>query len=131
MTELMMMLLLFLMRLRRIMQCSCLKNNLPFSIWHLCINLANTSFPRKILSGNLMTPMRVNINYSKRSITFFTDFNFNCSAIIVNQIIIIKEVLPVLAPTFTVKMPELENSIDRVMCIWMWWPRPNYIGMND
>jgi hypothetical protein len=75
--------------------------------------------------------MRVNINYCKRSITFFTDFNFNCSAIIVNQIIIIKEVLPVLAPTFTVKMPELENSIDRVMCIWMWWPRPNYIGMND
>jgi hypothetical protein len=38
-----------------------------------------------------MTPMCINIDYSKGPITFFTDFNFNRFAIIMNQVIVIKE----------------------------------------
>jgi len=64
-------------------------------------------------------------------LTFLTDFNFNRFAIIANQIIIIKEILPVPAPTFSVEMPEFKNLIDGVMCIWMWRPRPNHIWMNE
>jgi len=101
-------LLLLLMRerrRRRITQCSCLENNFPFAIWHLCINFANTSFPRKILASYLMPPVGVNIDYSKGCVTFFTDFNFYRFTIVVNQVIAIKDILPVLAPTFTVEMP--------------------------
>jgi hypothetical protein len=96
--------LLFLIRERRITQCSCLENDFPFTIWHLCKNFANTSFPRKILASHLLPPMCVNIDYSKCCVAFFTDFNFNRFAIIANQVIVVKDILPVLAPTFTVEM---------------------------
>jgi hypothetical protein len=53
--------------------------------------------------------MCININYSKGPVSFLTDFNFYCSPIIVNQIIVIKEIVPVLAPTFSVETPELKK----------------------
>ena len=120
----------FLMRPRRITQCSCLEDNLPVSIWHFCINLANMSFPRKIHSRNLMMPMGIDINNSKGSVSLTSNINFNRFAVIV-IVIVIKETIPVLAPTLSVKTPEFKNPFYRVVCTRMRRSRPNHIWMND
>lgn len=52
-----------------------------------------------------MPPMCVNNDYRKGCVTILTDFNFNRFAIIANQVIVVKDILPVLAPTFMVEMP--------------------------
>ncbi len=41
-----------------------------------------------------MTPMGIDINNSKGSVTLTSNFNFNRFAVIVNQVIVIKEIMP-------------------------------------
>jgi hypothetical protein len=59
-----------------------------------------------------MTPTGIDINNSKGSVTLTTNFNFNPFAIIVNQVIVIKETMPVLAPTLSVKTPRAKPYLD-------------------
>jgi hypothetical protein len=78
-----------------------------------------------------MPPMGIDIHHCKGGVAFFGDFNLHRVAIIMDQVVVIKNILPILSSTRPVKASQFEYPINRIMRIRRGRPRPGHIGMND
>ena len=108
-----------------------MSDKFPFVIFHFGVNFTNSAFPYKVSACFLVPPMCIDINNCECGIAFFRHFDFYCVPLISNQIVVIKYILPILAPTDPIEMPQFKDPISWVVSIRMGRPWPNHIGMND
>jgi hypothetical protein len=104
---------------------------LPFACGQLCVYLADPTLPVKILLGDFMSPEGIDIHYSKCSVFLLGDFYFHGTAVIVDQIMSVKETLPVFTPPFPIKAPHDKDPLDGIMGIGCWREWPSHIRVDD
>jgi len=82
-----------------------MSDKFPFAILHFGEYFTNSAFPDEVKSCFLVPPMCIDINNCECGIAFFRYFDFYCVPLISNQIVVIKDILPILAPTDPIEMP--------------------------
>jgi hypothetical protein len=89
----------------RIIQWSRLENKLPVSTGYPRVKLTSPALPLNLLLCVLVTPQRVNIQNGKGGILLRSDLNLDGVSVVMNQIVLVKNRLELLPPSFFVKSP--------------------------
>src|SRR5512145_58393 len=109
---------------------ACLVIELPLARWQLRIYLANPALPMRLLPGDFMPPEGIDINHRECRILFVGDLDFHSVAAIMDQVMRIKETLPILSPPRPVKSAHDKNPVNRIMGIGSWREWPRHIRMD-
>ena len=89
----------------RIIQWSRLENKLPVAAGYPRVKLTSPALPLNLLLCVLVTPQRVNIQNGKGGILLRSDLNLDGVSVVMNQIVLVKNRLELLPPSFFVKSP--------------------------
>src|SRR5262249_8948415 len=54
-----------------------------------------------------------------------------CLALVVDELVRLKELLPGALPTLWIKPSEGHDPVHGIMCCGVWWPRPNRVWMEE
>jgi len=101
----------------------------PFSA-HAAINLAGPPFPMEIFAAAI-APQRIDIHHGQRTVALLRNLNPLNEALIVDDIVSIKQVLPYLLPARRVESPQHHHPFHRIVSVAARRPGPDHVGMEN